>query len=203
MAPRDSYRFDRPLMGPFRQQLDSKERVMDLFAEECAADKPGGEMIVERLLEVMLVESLRWSSLHTGAPGAGLLPGMQDPAIAGALRAAHADVRRQWTVAELAKCAGMSRSAFASRFVEVVGAAPKEYLTRWRMMLAQDALCHGVDSPDQLAEQLGYGSASAFSTAFRKRTGSAPQRFARTQRELNSALPFSPQEREEEPDVRA
>jgi AraC-like DNA-binding protein len=161
-------------------------RVIDLIAEECADDKPGGEMIVERLLEVMLVESLRWSSLHEGAVSAGLLAGMRDPAIANALRAVHSNVRHGWTVAELAKRAGMSRSAFASRFVEVLGSAPKEYLTRWRMMLAQDALCHGGKSLDRLAEELGYQSASAFSTAFRARTGCAPGRFARSRRSVST-----------------
>ena len=155
-------------------------RLIDLITEECADEKPGGKMIIERLLEVLLVESLRWSSLRQGTISAGLFGGMRDPAIASALRVMHSNVRHGWTVSELAKHAGMSRSAFAARFVEKVGSAPKEYLSRWRMMLAQDALCHDGKSLDQLADELGYQSASAFSTAFRKRTGSAPGGFARS-----------------------
>jgi AraC-like DNA-binding protein len=155
-------------------------RVINLITEECAEDKPGGKMIIERLLEVLLVESLRWWGLHRSTESAGLLAGMRDPAIANALRAMHSNVRHGWTVAELAKGAGMSRSAFAARFGEIVGSAPKEYLSRWRMMLAQDALSRGGKSLDQLADELGYQSASAFSTAFRKRTGCAPGGFARS-----------------------
>src|SRR5215510_4234201 len=157
-------------------------RVISLITEECADDKPGGEMIIERLLEVMLVESLRWQSLNHGTLSAGLLAGMRDPAIASALRAIHSNVGHGWTVAELAKHAGMSRSAFAGRFAEMVGASPKEYLSRWRMTLAQDALRHGAKSLDRLADELGYKSASAFSTAFRRRTGRAPGGFARSLR---------------------
>jgi AraC-like DNA-binding protein len=164
---------------------DRLARVIVLIAEECADDRPGGDMIVERLLEVMLVESLRWSSPHQDTQRAGLLSGMRDPGIACALRAMHSNVRHDWTVAELAKHAGMSRSAFAARFAVIVGSPPKEYLSRWRMILAQDALCHGEKSLDRLAEELGYQSASAFNTAFRSRTGCSPGRFARSRRSVS------------------
>ena len=76
----------------------------------------------------------------------------------------------------------MSRSAFATRFTETMGCAPLEYLTRWRMSLAQDALSRGGKSLENLAAELGYQSASAFSTAFRKRLGCAPGAFARAMR---------------------
>jgi len=94
----------------------------------------------------------------------------------------HSDVRHRWTVAELAKRAGMSRSAFATRFVATIGCAPIEYLSKWRMSLAQDALSHGGKSLDDLAEEIGYESASAFSTAFRRRFGCPPGAFARIAR---------------------
>ncbi|HWU94468.1 MAG TPA: helix-turn-helix transcriptional regulator, partial [Sphingomonas sp.] len=88
-------------------------------------------------------------------------------------------VRAGWTVAELAGIAGMSRSAFAARFGERLGCAPIEYLARWRMAIAKDALARGVKSLGRIAEEIGYESASAFSTAFRKRLGCSPGRFAR------------------------
>ena len=139
-------------------------------------------MILQRLLEVMLVEFLRWRGIGDDALPAGLLRGMRDPALARVLRAVHADVRAGWTVAELARLAGMSRSAFAARFGETLGCAPIEYLSRWRMALAQDALSRGGKSLDRLADEIGYESASAFSTAFRRRIGCAPGTFARSRR---------------------
>jgi AraC-like DNA-binding protein len=104
---------------------------------------------------------------------------MRDPALAIVLRAIHAEVRRGWTVAELAGLAGMSRSAFAVRFAESLGCAPIEYVARWRMALAKDALSRERKPLDRIAEEIGYESASAFSTAFRKRIGISPGAFAR------------------------
>lgn len=155
-------------------------RIIDLIMDECAADRPGREMVLERLLEVMLVECLRWRGIDGEALPAGLLAGMRDPALARVLRTMHADVRAGWTVAELARRAGMSRSAFAARFGEILGCAPIEYLARWRIALAQDALSRGGKSLDRLAQEIGYESASAFSTAFRRRVGRSPRAFARS-----------------------
>src|SRR5262245_36186214 len=90
-------------------------RIIDLIKDECADERQGRTMILERLLEVMLIESLRWCTTSQESIPPGLLAGMRDPAIAGALRAMHSDVRHGWTVAELAKRTGKSRSAFAAR----------------------------------------------------------------------------------------
>jgi AraC-like DNA-binding protein len=158
---------------------DRLSRIIDLIVEETAIDRPGRDMILERLLEVMLVECLRWRSIGDQTLQAGLLAGMRDTALAESLRAIHADVRTGWTVAELAKRAGMSRSAFAARFAETLGCAPIEYLARWRMALARDALSRGRTSLDRLAEEIGYDSASAFSTAFRRHVGCSPRAFGR------------------------
>lgn len=158
-------------------------RLVHLLREECEADRPGREMILQRLLEVMLVECLRRPGTEAGTLPAGLLAGLRDPALAGALRAMHQDVRGGWTVAELARLAGMSRSAFAARFSQALGCAPMEYLARWRMALAQDALGRGTRSLDRLAAEIGFESASAFSTAFRRRVGVPPGAFARARRE--------------------
>jgi len=158
-------------------------RLVHLLREECEADRPGREMILQRLLEVMLVECLRRPGIEAGTLPAGLLAGLRDPALASALRAIHQDVRGGWTVADLARRAGMSRSAFAARFSQTLGCAPMKYLARWRMALAQDALSRGTRSLDRLAEEIGFESASAFSTAFRRRIGCAPGAFARARRE--------------------
>lgn len=154
-------------------------RIIDLILDEYSAQRPGREAILQRFLEAMLVEALRWPGLREEPLPPGLLAGLRDGPIAKALRAMHSDVRHGWTVAELAKRAGMSRSAFAARFVTTMGCAPLEYLIRWRMGLAQDALLRGGKPMELLAEEIGYESASAFSTAFRKRLGCPPGAFAR------------------------
>jgi AraC-like DNA-binding protein len=156
-------------------------RVLELLCEECVSDYPGKELIIRRMLEALLIEALRWRSIGEEAVPAGLLRGLRDPALARALRAIHADVRAAWTVAGLARIAGMSRSAFAARFGETLGCAPIEYLARWRMALAKDSLARGAKSLDRIADEIGYESASAFSTAFRKRLGCPPGSFARAQ----------------------
>ena len=155
-------------------------RLVHLLREESDSDWPGRETILQRLLEIMLVECLRQPGIGQGALPAGLLAGLRDPSLVGALRALHEDVRAGWTVAGLARLAGMSRSAFAARFSQTLGCAPMEYLSRWRMALAQDALSRGGKPLDRLAEEIGYESASAFSTAFRRRTGVSPGAFARS-----------------------
>jgi AraC-like DNA-binding protein len=166
-------------------------QIIGLIMDECAAERPGKEMVLQRLLDTMLVECLRRPSISQGVLPAGLLAGMQDPALARVLRAMHSDVRANWIVAGLAKLAGMSRSAFSARFSQTLGCAPMEYLSRWRMTLAQDALSRGGKSLDRLAEEIGYESASAFSTAFRRRLGCSPGAFARRARSPGGSLPAS------------
>lgn len=154
-------------------------RLIELLAEECTREDAGKELIIRRMLEVLLVEVLRRPNAGNEAIPAGLVKGMRLPGLARALSAMHANIRANWTVAELAGIAGMSRSAFAARFHEMLGCAPIEYLARWRMTPARDALMRGVKSLDDIADEIGYESASAFSTAFRRRTGVAPGSFAR------------------------
>jgi AraC-like DNA-binding protein len=154
-------------------------RLIELLAEECATDYPGKELIIQRMLEALLVEALRWHSIEGQGVTTGLLNGMKDPSLTRAIQAIHSDVRANWTVAGLASIAGMSRSAFSARFGETIGCAPIEYLARWRMALAKDALASGVKTLDRIAAEVGYESASAFSTAFRKRLGCPPGQFAR------------------------
>lgn len=154
-------------------------RLIDLIAEECRGEEPGKDMILQRMLEVLLIEGLRSLAGTMDGDRAGLLHGMRDPSLARVLAAMHADVRADWTVASLARIAGQSRSAFAARFGAVLGCGPIEYLARWRMALAKDALLRGVKTLDRIADEIGYESASAFSTAFRKRLGCPPGQFAR------------------------
>ena len=157
-------------------------QIVALIIEEAAIERPGGEALVQRLLDVMLIEALRHEAADFPAFQPGLLAGLRDAGLGRALRAIHADVGARWTVDKLAGIAGMSRSAFAARFMDAVGCAPIEYLSRWRMAVAKDALCHGGTPLDRLAIEIGYESASAFSTAFRRRVGCSPGGFSRAHR---------------------
>lgn len=151
--------------------------LISYIRDESNRRSVGSDLILSRLLEVLLVETLRREAAKLPHPG--ILRGLSDPRLSRAISDIHADVRRGWTIAELAQRAGMSRSAFARRFSEAVGLAPVEYLLRWRMALAKDTLRHSRHTLEEIAEKVGYQSASAFSTAFSQRVGCPPGEFAR------------------------
>lgn len=151
--------------------------LVRLVGEESKAQRAGRELVLTRLVEVLLIEALR-STSGDGAPP-GLLRGLADARLAPAIRTMHGQLARSWTVAQLAKTAGLSRSAFFERFTRTVGQRPMEYLLAWRMAIARDLL-RGQDlGIAEVADRVGYGSAAAFSTAFSRHVGQPPSRFAR------------------------
>ncbi|CAM5487442.1 AraC family transcriptional regulator [Mycolicibacterium aubagnense] len=156
--------------------IERLSTLVHLVSEEVERDSPGRDLILFRLVEVLLVEALR--SFPQQAPP-GLLKGLADERVAGAIRAMHGDVARAWTVPQLAREAGLSRSAFFDRFLRKMGTPPMEYLLAWRMALAKDLLCREALPIETVAARLGYGSASTFSTAFRRSVGQSPGRYAR------------------------
>lgn len=160
--------------------------LVRLLADEARARRPGRDIVLERLIEVLLIEALRAGPALDAPPG--LLRGLRDARIAPALQAIHADPARAWTVSALASRAALSRSAFFARFEREVGVTPMAYLTNWRMSLAKDGLRRGGQSIAEIARSLGYGSASAFSTAFAREVGQSPALFARTPPEPQPVL---------------
>jgi transcriptional regulator GlxA family with amidase domain len=108
-----------------------------------------------------------------------LLRGLADARVAVALRHMHGEPSRPWSVEQLANKAALSRSAFSERFTKAVGLAPMEYLLAWRMALAKDLLRGEGLAIADVAERVGYGSASTFSTAFSRHVGQAPRRYAK------------------------
>ena len=151
--------------------------LVQMVGEESRARRPAREVVLERLLEVLLIEALRCGTGTTATPG--LARGLADERLAVTLRAMHAAPERAWTVAALAAEASLSRSAFFARFSRTVGVAPMEYLLNWRMALAK-RLLHGRElGVEEVAERVGYGSASTFSVAFSRQVGLAPTRYAR------------------------
>jgi len=151
--------------------------LVQLVGEEAMTPRPGGAFMLSRLVEAMLIEAMRASA--TGGAPAGMLRGLADERLAKALQHLHARVERPWTVAQLAKLAALSRSAFYERFTRTVGVAPMEYLLAWRMEIAKDLLRAGKLAVSEVAERVGYGSTSTFSTAFSRQVGTPPSRYAR------------------------
>lgn len=160
------------------EEASSRLRILvDAILDEADSTRPGRDAVLSRLIEVMLIETLRREATSS-LPHPGVLGGLADPRLARALAEIHADVGRRWTIEDLARRVGMSRAAFARRFAQAVGSAPVEYLLRWRMALAKDALLHGRGTLEEIALKIGYQSASAFSTAFRQKVGCPPSQYA-------------------------
>jgi AraC-like DNA-binding protein len=149
--------------------------LVRLVAEESSEKRSGRELVLSRLVEVLLIEALRASPGEDATPG--LLRGLSDPQLAPAIRQMHARIARSWTVVELARVAALSRSAFFERFTRAVGVPPMEYLLAWRMAVAKDLLRRSELGLSEVAERVGYGSASTFSTAFSRHVGKPPSRY--------------------------
>lgn len=150
--------------------------LVQLINEEYRAQRPGRDLVLARLLEVLLIEALR-STTDTATPS-GLLRGLADERLAVAIRKMHENIHRPWTVAQLAKESALSRSAFFERFSRTVGVTPMEYLLAWRMALAKKMLRDKAHGIAEIAERVGYGSASAFSVAFARHVGKPPAKYA-------------------------
>ena len=154
--------------------IERLSTLVRLLIDEAALQRSGRDLVLTRLIEILLVESLRLT--QTPDAPAGLLRGLGDVRLAEAIRQMHADPARPWTMAELAKEAALSRSAFFDRFTRNVGVPPMEYLLAWRMALAKDLLRRQDADIAEVAERVGYGSASTFSTAFSRYVGQPPGR---------------------------
>jgi AraC-like DNA-binding protein len=159
--------------------------VLAMIDAEASDVRPGQEAVLSRLLEIVLIELLRTPETLSSHQR-GMLAGLTDTQIASALRAFHADIRRNWSVASLSAAASMSRSVFSQRFTALVGQPPMTYALLWRMAVACDALRFSGRSLAEIALATGYGSASAFSTAFTRTVGRSPARFARDSRRVRS-----------------
>lgn len=151
--------------------------LVDLISGEARAQRPAREVILNRLLEVLLIEALRSAASTAASPG--LLRALNDPRLAAAIRQMHEHPARPWTVAQMAKAAALSRSAFHERFTQMVGTAPMDYLLTWRMATAKRMLHESGLGIAEIARRIGYSSASTFSVAFSRRVGMPPGRYAR------------------------
>lgn len=164
------------LPGEDGRAMPWMESTLRFLADEATAQRPGMELILSRLRDVLFVQAVRAWLGQPQQPGQreGWRHALQDPVIAKAIRFMHRDLEKDWTVDALARAVGQSRSAFAARFQDLVGESPIGYLARVRMQVAARLLRLGELSVKEVATRVGYATEAAFSKAFKRELGQAP-----------------------------
>jgi AraC-like DNA-binding protein len=181
------------LVGTYRVQGEISRRLLDalpvvlvlpggvdvplagFLADEALKDQPGQEVVIDRLLDVLIVAVVRTWFTREDARAPMWYTALSDAVVGKALRKIHDRPDQPWTVETLARDAGVSRAAFARRFVSLTGEPPMAYLTSWRLALAADLLCEPDITIAEVAQRVGYGSAFALSAAFKRERGISPQ----------------------------
>ena len=151
-------------------------RALGRVRQELQGEQPGSLLVVQQLAYMVLVQALRLHVAQSTSGAVGWLFALADKPIGSTIACMRENPSYPWTLQELARRVGMSRSIFANRFKEVVGETPMAYLTCWRMLLASDQFMNSDESVTEVALSLGYESESAFRRAFRKVLGYAPRR---------------------------
>lgn len=148
--------------------------MLNFMAAEAKEMRPGGETVVTRLADILVIQAIRFWINHDPAAQTGWLGALQDKQIGRVIALIHRDPARAWTLASLATEVAMSRSAFAARFKEIVGMPAMHYVTRWRMNLALTLLKERDEALANLANRVGYQSEAAFNRAFKRFIGVSP-----------------------------
>lgn len=157
------------------------EATLSELNRELSQRAPGYLTVANHLAEILLIRLVRaWSQTPEAAAASGLLGGVEDPSLAVALSALQSDLGRNWTVARLAKCAGLSRTAFATRFSARMGEGPASYTRRARLQRACKLLETSKMSTAQIGAQVGYGSEAAFTRVFSREVGKTPAQWRRS-----------------------
>lgn len=160
-------------------EMKGSEAALGLLFAEAGAQHCGRQAMIDRLFEVVLIQVLR-QVMERGETQAGMLAGLGHQRLRFALIAMHEAPARDWTLEQLAKTSGMSRSVFANSFRDTVGCTPGAYLARWRIGLAQKALL-ADRSIKLIAQEVGYGSEAALSRAFKAQAGKSPREWRTAQ----------------------
>ena len=161
-------------------ERDARGPVMDLVMAEVTKDDPGQQVVLDRLLDLALITTLRAWFARPEAQAPGWYRAQSDAVVGTALRLLHDSPAHPWTVASLAAKAGASRATLARRFTELVGEPPMSYLTSWRIALAADLLRDTDATVESIARQVGYANAFALSVAFKRLRGISPSRHRAT-----------------------
>jgi AraC-like DNA-binding protein len=159
---------------PAEARSDVLDRLIELTLAEAEHQRAGGECIRLGLSELIFVEVLRRYLASLEADQTGWLAGLRDPGVGRALALLHKNLAHGWSLGELARATGMSRSVLADRFMHLVGCPPMHYLAQWRMQVAARLLSDGGRKISAIAYEVGYSSEAAFSRAFKKITGVPP-----------------------------
>ena len=159
---------------PVGEQLDLLDRLIDLTLMEAQISRAGGECIRLRLSELIFVEVARRYLATLGVNQTGWLSGLRDPVVGHALSLLHERPAHAWTLKDLARQTGVSRSVLADRFMHLVGHPPMRYLTRWRIQLAARLLADGATKVAAVSQEVGYASEAAFSRTFKRIAGVPP-----------------------------
>ena len=154
--------------------ITSTVREILLLADAAA---PGSELMLGRLMELLFVEVLRRYATRLPPGAKGWFAALKDPIVRQALQFVHVDPARRWTVEHLAREVGTSRTVLAERFNAILGQAPIEYVTSWRMQLAAERMRNSNDSLAAIAANVGYEFEAAFNRAFKRVTGVTPGRW--------------------------
>ncbi len=176
------FEFDRDVDHPFlhalpefiyladsdRRELSWLETATNVMIQEIGSGNPGTDVVVERLAEVLFIQILR-GYMQQAQVTSGFLAALRDGQISNALNLIHKEPERAWTLENIARSVGMSRSAFAARFKELVNMTPMVYITNWRMQKARELLENAHLPLIDVAEQVGYTSEAAFNRAFKRR----------------------------------
>ena len=166
---------------------DPLEKLVEFTIAESREPRPGGECVRLRLGELMFVEVVRRHLVTLPPEQRGWLAGLRDPMVGRALALLHERPAHPWTLQQLARASGTSRSVLAERFAHFVEDSPMQYLTRWRMQLAASRLAEGASKVSAVALEVGYDSEAAFRRAFKKATGVPPAAW----RQQHAARPAS------------
>jgi len=166
-------------------QRESLRWAVERMVAEMRDPQPGGALIAQQVACTLLVEALRLHLADDPQRGANWLFALADRRMRAALSCIHGEPERAWTLQDLARSAGMSRTAFAQVFRRTVGTSPMDYLTQWRMTLAAKRMQDIGETIASIAPAVGYKSESAFSAAFKRRWGTTPRQHIRAYRALS------------------
>jgi AraC-like DNA-binding protein len=170
------------LRGEMGKSVRWLEPTLKFIACEAQSGRPGSQTVIARLADVLFIQIVRGHLASLPVNGSGWLGALADAQIGAVLGHIHQNPEQDWTVQSLASKVAMSRSAFASRFMRLVGEPPLSYVTRWRMQKAANMLRDGKQTLAAVAAQVGYDSEAAFSKAFKRAVGSAPGAYRRSLR---------------------